>query len=160
MTYTNLADGNDDEIETLFMKSKHVFDLDQAVSFVLQILLWCSCWGVVDAVVRDLTGGKDLIMMQFYLCLGILGGFVYYWLIKNRTQTYFLHPKVPEFISLVMSCVGSWGFVNSGVTFIAAESANTEVFVHLIIVGAAAILTVLHHRYRRPNFILDQLVSD
>ena len=131
---------------------------DEAIGLVIQVLLWCSCWGMVDAIVSEITGNDALLMIGFYFALCFFGGLAYFWLTKSKRKVSVLHPKVPEFIALVASCVGSWGLVNSFVTFVSAESAVKELLIYSIIVCVSGSLAVLHHRYRRPNFILDQLV--
>ena len=143
----------DDKKYTKFM------DIDEALSMVIQLLLWCSTWGVIDATVQQYSendayeSGRLYMLVSFFGCLG------YILAIRNKRKVSILHPGIFEFFALVTACVGSWGSVNSLVTVIAKPRQINEAVVHATLLVVAIILAIWHHTCRKPNSIIDQLLE-
>ena len=130
--------------------------VDEGVAIFLNLLVSCSCWSVIDGVVLTVADGDFFIAIVFYIFLTLFGTLAY--LMFNSEQNYTLHAKVPEVLSLAITCVGSWGTVNSIVSMLAKQSSRTETAIHFTIVVVASIAIFVHHRYRRQNFIFDLIL--
>ena len=141
-------------------KIRKYFDVDEAISLVLQLLLWCSAWGVIDAVVGNMANKSIFVSAQIYLVLTTTGCMMYVIATANKRRVSLLHPGIVEFVSLVVAGVGSWGLVNSIVSIIAAGSKMAEVAVHAVVLGIAAVLAFWHHKFRKPNLILNHLLEE
>lgn len=130
--------------------------VDEWVAIFLNLLVSCSCWSVIDGVVLTVADGDFFIAIVFYIFLTLFGTLAY--LMFNSEHNHAIHAKVPEVLSLAITCVGSWGTINSIVSMVAKQSSRTETAIHFAIVVLASMAIFLHHRYRRPNFIFDLIL--
>ena len=150
-----------------FLKSVRVSkqpDMDEGFSLVLQLLLWCSGWGVVDTLVQSIVADNLRHGLVIYSLIAMVGC-VSYCAIHHGVTSSSSWPNlaVPrsvfEFGSLILSCTGSWGLINSLVSMLAIGSKIEEVLIHILVFAISAFLTFLHHKYRRPHSVLGQLVD-
>ena len=144
---------SDEPLLTSLRVTKHA-DVDEGISLLLQLLLWCSGWGAIDSLVQSFS--DDLrTSLSIYSMIACVGAILYFLSKKD----YFLHPSVAEFLSLVLSCTGSWGVINSIVSMVSIGSRTEETVIHLLVFAVSALLTCLHHKYRRPHSVLRHLIE-
>jgi drug/metabolite transporter (DMT)-like permease len=156
-----MADHHTEQHMQFFNDKKYTkfLDVDEAMSLVIQLLLWCSTWGVIDAMVQQYSEGNEFISSKVYMLVSFFGCFGYILAIRNKRRVSILHPGIFEFLTLVTACVGSWGTVNSMVTVIAKPRKINEALVHGGVLLFSIILAFWHHTFRKPNFIIDQLLD-
>ena len=136
-------------------KRRRFFEVDEFVAICLNLLVSCSAWSAIDGIVLTVSDGDGPITLVFYSFIALFGTLAYYMFTSDSNS---LHARMPEVLALAVTCVGSWGFVNSAVKIAAAHSSKTETAIHLSIVVVASLVIFLHHTYRRPNFIFDLIL--
>ena len=147
---------SDEPLLTSVKVSKHA-DVDEVISLLLQLLLWCSGWGAIDSLVQSIAEDNLKISMSIYLLVAC-AGCICYCLVRKGSNT-LLNPNVAEFLSLVLSCTGSWGLINSVVSMVAIGSKTEDLIIHILVFAASALFTYLHHKFRRPHSVLRQIVD-
>lgn len=140
-------------------KNPRFRDMEESISLVIQLLLWCSAWGFIDCVVGEYTKGDSIQAAQLYSVILVGGSLAYMLSIRNKERVSLLHPGVFEFLSLVVTCVGSWGLINSVVSVIAKVRGVSESAVHGGLFILAGLFAVWHHTFIKPNFIIDKLLD-
>jgi hypothetical protein len=137
-------------------KKRRFLEVDEGVAIFLNLLVSCSAWSAIDAIVLTIADGDGFIAVVFYAFITLFGTLAYFMFASDNNS---LHARMPEVLALAVTCVGSWGVVNSTVTMAAAHSSKTETAIHLSIVVVASLAIFLHHTYRRPNFIFDLILK-
>jgi hypothetical protein len=147
---------SDEPLLTSVRVSKQA-DLDEGIALLLQLLLWCSGWGAIDSLVQSMAQNDLKVSLSIYFVIALFGCILY--CLVHKANNSFMHPSIAEFLSLVLSCTGSWGLINSIVSMVAIGSRTEEVLIHILVFAVSAFLTFLHHKYRRPHSVLSQLVD-
>ena len=129
---------------------------DEGVAVFLNMLVSCSAWSAIDGIVLTTANGDTFFALVFYVFITLFGFLAYLMFYTDSRST---NARMPEVMALAITCVGSWGSINSAVSMMAAHSSRNETMIHLSIVVLASAAIFLHHTYRRPNFIFDLILG-
>ena len=143
---------DDEPLLTSIRVSKQA-DVDEGISLLLQLLLWCSGWGAIDSFVQSVAADDLRSSFYIYLLIACIGCTAYCVVYKSSNSS------VAEFLSLVLSCTGSWGLINCVVSMVAIGSKTEELIIHVFVFAFSGLCTFMHHKYRRPHSVLRQLVD-
>lgn len=137
-------------------------DIEQVGCLFVEIVLWASCWGMVDMCVNMTQ--SSITMDPVYgsaLSLALYGVVVTIGIIictlSQAEMPFNIPNKVVEFGGLVLMLSGSWGLVDSLSSLLAGGGSLLILFWYFFFALCASIVLTWHHMLR-PNKLLDRLV--
>lgn len=150
---------------SLANRRPEAMDAASVGTIFVEIVLWASCWGIVDMAVnmmqyhitKDPVMGSVLCML-LYGCVTVGGILLGMCIHDGSFNGLPLVPvKVVEFGSLVLLLAGSWGVVDSLASLLARGTALLVLFWYLFFALVASLVLTWHH-LQNPNELLDRLV--